>query len=121
MGATMRLAMLPLCLALAGCLTNEEPAPAAATPPPTQPSAAAPAAAPEKPAPAQRRAAPAAARASNAPPAPPPQPAEEPVDPILQIRQTCWSQGNANKSFKSLEARADWVNGCITEKMKALR
>jgi len=119
----MRLAaILTMCLALGGCLTTDEPAPAANT---SAAPAAAPAATPDKPAAApaqQRRAQPAAARGSNPPPAPPPQPAaSEPVDPALEIRQTCWSQGNNNKSFKNIEARADWVNACIADKMKALR
>jgi hypothetical protein len=119
----MRLAaILTMCLALGGCLTTDEPAPAANTS--ASPAAGAAPATPDKPAaaPAQRRAAPAATRGSNPPPAPPPQPAAtEPVDPVLEVRQTCWSQGNNNKSFKNIEARADWVNACIAEKMKALR
>ena len=116
----MRLAIVPLCFALAGCLTTDEPAPASNQP--AQPAAAAsPAPAPDKPAaaPGQRRSQPAATRGANAPPVPP-QASEPPTDPIMEIRQTCWSQGNANKSFKSLEARADWVNKCITDKTKAL-
>jgi hypothetical protein len=118
----MRLAaILTMCLALGGCLTTDEPAPAANTS--ASPAAGAAPATPDKPAaaPAQRRAAPAAVRGTNAPPAPPPQPADPAVDPVLQVRQECWSQGNNNKSFKNIEARADWVNACIGEKMKALR
>jgi hypothetical protein len=115
----IRVATLLLCFALAGCLTNE-PTPAAQQP--AQPTAAAPAAAPDKPAPGQRRGAPAATRGANAPPAPPQQAQDQPpVDPVLEVRQTCWAQGNANKSFKNIEARADWVNNCIAEKNKALR
>ncbi len=52
---------------------------------------------------------------------PPQQPQEGPVDPVLEVRQTCWSQGNANTSFKNIEARADWVNKCITDKLKTLQ
>jgi hypothetical protein len=117
----MRLAaILTMCLALGGCLTTDEPAPAAGTS--ASPTATAPAT-PDKPAaaPAQRRAQPAAVRGSNPPPPAPPQPADPAVDPVLQVRQECWSQGNANKSFKNIEARADWVNACIGEKMKTLR
>ena len=111
----MRAVTLALCLTLAGCLTTDEPAPAA---PPAQPTAAAP---PDTPPPAQRRGAPAATRGAAAPYVPPPQASEPPTDPILAIRQTCWSQGNANTSFKSLEARADWVNKCIGDRMKTLQ
>jgi hypothetical protein len=114
----MRAAALLLCFALAGCLTTDEPAPAAQ---PAQSTAAAPPPAPEKPAPAQRRGAPAATRGANAPPVPAQQPQEGPVDPVLEVRQTCWSQGNANTSFKNIEARADWVNKCITDKLKTLQ
>ena len=110
----MRAVTLALCLTLAGCLTTDEPAPAA---PPAQPTAAAP---PDTPPPAQRGA-PAATRGAAAPYVPPPQASEPPTDPILAIRQTCWSQGNANTSFKSLEARADWVNKCIGDRMKTLQ
>lgn len=120
----MRAAALLACFSLAGCLTNEPappaaqtaPQPAAATPAPT----AAPAAVPDS-KPAPRRGAPAATRGANAPPVPTPQPEEGPVDPVLQVRQTCWSQGNANTSFKNLEARADWVNKCITDKLKTMQ
>ena len=40
---------------------------------------------------------------------------------MLEVRQTCWAQGNANTSFKNIEARADWVNKCITDKLKTLQ
>jgi type IV secretory pathway VirB10-like protein len=115
----IRLVAIPtICLVLAGCLTTNEPAPAAN--PSAAPTASAAPAANQPAASPATRAPHAAARASNAPPPAPPEPAE-PVDPILQIRQTCWSLGNANKSFKNIEARADWVNACIADKMKTLR
>ncbi len=118
----MRSAGLLLCFTLAGCLTNEAAPPAAQPAQPTQPTAATPPSAPApSTAPAQRRGAPAATRGANAPPVPPPQAEEGPVDPVLQVRQTCWAQGNANKAFKNIEARADWVNKCITDKLKTLQ
>jgi hypothetical protein len=112
-----RVVALLLCLTLAGCLTNEEPAPAV----PAAPTAAAPPPAPEKPAPAQRRGAPAAARGTSTPYVPPQTASEPQLDPVLEVRQTCWSQGNANTSFKNIEARADWVNKCIADKLKTLQ
>ena len=115
----MRAAVLLLCFTLAGCLTNE-PAPTA--PQPAQPTAAAPPPAVDKPAPGQRRGAPAATRGANAPAVPPQQAQDQPpVDPVLEVRQTCWAQGNANTSFKNIEARADWVNKCITDRLKTLQ
>ncbi len=116
----IRAAALLLCFTLAGCLTSE-PAPPAATQP-AQPTAATPPPAADKPAPGQRRGAPAATRGANVPPVPPQQAQDQPpVDPVLEVRQTCWAQGNANTSFKNIEARADWVNKCITDKLKTLQ
>ena len=113
---SMRLVAIVLCLTLTGCLTTDEPAPAVnPSAPPASTSA------PDKPAPAQRRPQPAAVRGANAPPVPPPQTEEAQVDPVMEIRQMCWSQGNANKAFRTVEARADWVNACVAEKLKALR
>ena len=116
----MRAAALLLCFTLAGCLTNE-PEPSA--PPPAQPTATTPPPAALATVPAQqRRGAPAATRGANVPPVPPQQAQDQPpVDPVLEVRQTCWAQGNANTSFKNIEARADWVNKCITDKLKTLQ
>ena len=117
----MRAAALLLCFTLAGCLTNEAGAggATAGTSPPQQLR--------------RRRAAPQCPRSSGAARLPrraaptyrrcPPQQAQDqpPVDPVLEVRQTCWAQGNANNSFKNIEARADWVNKCITDKLKTLQ
>jgi ABC-type uncharacterized transport system auxiliary subunit len=106
----MRIAAPLLCLALAGCLTNE-PAPPVAQTPPAQPAATA---TPDKPEPPQRRAAPAATRGANAPAVP----VEPAPDAVMEIRQTCWSEGN--KLRVSVEARADWANKCIADKTREL-
>jgi len=120
----MRVLPLALCLALTGCITTDEPAPAANTsaPPPTAGSsappanAAAPPPASDKPAAAPRR--PAQALRGTSTYVPPPE-TEPPTDPVLVIRQTCWSQGNVNKTLRTPETRADWVNKCVADKTKA--
>jgi hypothetical protein len=110
----MRPVTLLLCLTLAGCITTDDPAQTTAQPAPAAAAATPPAS--DKPAPAPTRRPAQATRGSTAPPAPPPE--EEPQDPVLAIRQTCWSQGSTNKSLRTLEARADWVNKCIADKTK---
>ena len=115
----MRAAMLLLCLTLAGCITTaDDPAhptdgskPAATPAQPAAPNATP--ATPPRRAPAQ------ALRGSSAPPATAPEP-EPQTDPVLAIRQTCWSQVDRNKTLRTLEARADWVDKCIADKSKAL-
>lgn len=111
----MRPVTLLLCLALAGCITTDDPAQTTAQPAPAAAAAAPPA--PDKPAIAPGRRPAQATRGSTAPPAPPPE-AEPETDPVLAIRQTCWAQGSTNKSLRTLEARADWVNKCIVDKTK---
>ena len=109
----MRLLILPLCLALAGCLTSPNPAPSSEQP------AAAPAASDA--APATQPRVNQALRGSS----PPPKPAPPELDPqytaeqrLLMIRQICWSQVDKNRGLKTVEARADWVDKCIVDKRK---
>ena len=112
------IAVLLLGLTLNGCLTTDEPAPQANAPA-AQPSAATPpATATPSDKPAQRRTAPAAARGANAPAAPPTS-TDLPPDMVLEVRQICWGEGNKLRSL-SPEARADFVNKCVTDKSKAL-
>jgi hypothetical protein len=44
-------------------------------------------------------------------------PAEPTPDAVMEIRQTCWSEGNKLRSL-SPEARADWVNKCVADKRR---
>ena len=105
-------------------VTDDSPGQAA----PVSAPAAAPAAAEMPPAPppsataAPPRRSNQALRGTSAPPAPPPsaEPALSTEQQILAIRQGCWSAADRNRALRGIDARADWVNKCITDKTKEL-
>ncbi len=111
----MRLLILPLCLALAGCLTSPDPAPSSEQPaaPPVA-SDAAPAAQPR---------ANQALRGSSPPPKPAPEaePGLSSEQRILLIRQICWNDADKQRQLRgNLDARVTWVEKCIADKRKQL-
>jgi len=114
----MRLLIVPLCLALAGCLTSPDPAPSSEQPAAAPAaSTAAPASAP---APASQPRANQALRGSSPPPKPrPPEldPQYTPEQRVLLIRQVCWSDADKQKQLRgNLDGRVAWVEKCIATK-----
>lgn len=118
----MRLAVLPLCFAFAACSgmsALQDPAPSTeqAVPPAAAASTVAPSVPPSaQPAP-PRRASQSVRGSIYTPPA---QPTEPEVDPVLAIRQHCWSSVDRQRQVRGIDARVDWVEKCIAERSKGL-
>ena len=113
MSAFMRVATLPLCFLLAGCLaTGDQPTPQTVAPAP-----AATVVAPPPPArtPAGSGGGPrggattAAARG---------EPEEVPPDPVIQARTDCWMAVEHQKGLKGLDQRIAYVDKCVADKTK---
>jgi hypothetical protein len=110
----MRLAVLLLCLAVAGCAsTGSDDALNAARP---AAAAAAPETAGEPPAPVPASPRPASATAAEKPAAPPMTPAQR----LTQARVDCGRKGEQDRSAaRNIDRRAALVDKCVTDKTKA--
>jgi hypothetical protein len=110
----MRLALLLLCLAVAGCAsTGSDDALNAASP---AASAPAPATAGEPPTSAAASAQPASAAVAEEPAAPPMTPAQR----LTQARVDCWMKVEQERSAaRNIDRRIALVDKCVADKMKA--